>query len=349
MKILQVCNDYYPALGGLGIYVKNISERLAREHEVTVFSADNSGVLPGEEERNGVLIKRFQSFSPGNAYYISFKMLRELRRSQFDIVHAHNYHAIPLFFSKYAGKKKFIVSPHYHRHGTTKFRDILIKLYKSFGQTIFQDADRVIAVSKYEKNLLIKDFNIDNAKVAVIPHGVNPEDFQGLQKEVHDHKTILCVARLERFKGVQHIIQALSLLDENIHLEIIGEGTYKRELIKLARELGVEQRIEFHSPLYGRELLARYASADLFILLSKLENFGMSVAEALAARVPCIVANKSALAEWVDDDVCFGIECPDDSEQLASLINKTICIEVGGAKTRTWEEVLVETVKVYRD
>ena len=117
MRILQVCNDYYPALGGLGVYVKNISERLAIKHDVTVFSAESSGISPREDELNGVVVRRFPSFSPGNAYYISLAMLRELKRSQFDIVHGHNYHAVPLLFSKYAKKKKFIVSPHYHRHG----------------------------------------------------------------------------------------------------------------------------------------------------------------------------------------------------------------------------------------
>ncbi len=347
MRILHVCNDYYPALGGIGVYVSNLCERLAVEHNVTVFSADCSVILPREEERNGVLVRRFPSFSPGNAYYFSFEMLRELSKSQFDIVHGHNYHAFPLFLSKYARKGKFIVSPHYHRHGTTSFRDILIRLYKPVGRTVFRDADRVIAASNYEKNLLIEDFDIDPDKAAVIPHGVNLADFRSLKKEVHDHKTILCVARLERFKGVQYIIQALPLLDEGIRLEIVGEGKYKRELIRLAAELGVEHRIGFYQPLYGKELLARYASADLFALLSEHENFGMVVAEARAAQLPCIVASKSALAEWVDNDSCFGIECPASCHQLAALIHRVIGSKVGDVKLRNWEDVAAETVRVY--
>lgn len=347
MRILHVCNDYYPALGGIGVYVSNLCERLAGEHNVTVFSADCSVILPREEKRNGVLVRRFPSFSPGNAYYFSFEMLRELRKSRFDIIHGHNYHAFPLFFSKYARKGEFIVSPHYHRHGTTTFRDMLIRLYKPVGRTVFRDADKVIAASNYEKGLLTEDFEIDPDKVTVIPHGVNLADFRGLKKEVHDHKTILCVARLERFKGVQHIIQALPLLDEGIRLEIVGEGKYKRELMRLAAELGVEQRIDFYQPLYGKELLARYASADLFVLLSEHENFGMVVAEARAAQLPCIVASKSALAEWVDNDSCFGIERPEYSNDLASLVQKVICVKVDDFKIRTWEEAVAETVSVY--
>lgn len=105
MKILQVSPGYYPAIGGVEQQVRNISERMAREHEVTVFTCDSSGQLAKEEEINGVLVNRFKSLSPSNAYHVSFEMLSELRRSKFDIVHGHSYHAFPLFFSRYAKKK----------------------------------------------------------------------------------------------------------------------------------------------------------------------------------------------------------------------------------------------------
>jgi len=347
MKILQVCHQYPPAMGGVAVHVRNISERLAREHDVTVFTANYLGMLPKDEEKNGVLIRRFRSFSPGNAYFFSFEMLRELRRSRFDIVHGHNYHAFPLLLSKYAKKEKFIVSPHYHRHGTTAFRDMLIRLYKPFGRTIFQDADRVVAASNYEKNLLIEDFEIDRDRVAVIPSGVNLEDFRGLQKEARDHRTILCVARLERFKGVQYAIQALPLLDESIRLEIVGDGQYKRKLVRLATELGVAQRIDFYQHLYGRELLDRYASADVFVLLSEHESFSIVVAEALAAKVPCIVASTSALGEWVDNETCFGIDYPIKSRQLAELISKVIGKKVEDVQLWNWEEVVGKMVRIY--
>jgi hypothetical protein len=60
-----------PAIGGVEQHVRNISERLDREHQVTVFATDPSGELPKEEEINGVLVRRFKSFSPNNAYHIS--------------------------------------------------------------------------------------------------------------------------------------------------------------------------------------------------------------------------------------------------------------------------------------
>jgi len=249
IKILQVCNSYLPYRGGIETHVASISERLAREHDVTVFTTDPSGDLPEEEEVNGVLVRRFGAFSPGNAYYLSLDMWAELRNSRFDIVHGHNYHAFPLFFSRYADKTRFVVTPHYHRHGTTGFRDLLVKLYKPFGKKIFQEADRVIALCRYEKELLTEDFSIENGKIAVIPDGINRADFRGLEKGRGKRNTILCVSRLEEDKGVQYAVRALPLLNDNIRLEIVGSGTYKERLVELVVGLGVSSRVDFYQDL----------------------------------------------------------------------------------------------------
>jgi len=349
MRILQVSPGYYPIIGGVEEHVRNISERLAREHNVTVFATDPSGRLPKEEEINGVLVRRFKSFSPQNSYHVSFEMLKELRRSESDIVHGHGYHAFPLFFSRYARRKRFVVTPHYLGHGSTMFRDFLHKLYKSVGKKTLQEADKIIACSKYEKSLLTKDFKIASDKITVIPNGVNLEEFKKLERKVKDHKTILCAGRLEEYKGVQHVIQALPSLDKSIRLEIVGEGSYKGKLIAMARHLGVEGRIDLFQSLYGKRLLDRYANADLFLLLSKYENYAITVAEALASRTPCIVANTSALSEWVDNENCFGIDYPISIDRLATLIGEVIGRQVGEVKLWDWDEVVEETVRVYRE
>lgn len=349
MRILQVCNHYYPSVGGVGSHVRNISERLAREHDITVFTTDSSGRLPKEEEINGVSIRRFGCFSPNDAYYFSLEMLKGLKGSQFDIVHGHNYHALPLFFSRYATRKKFIVTPHYHRYGVTRFRDVLIKLYKPLGKKIFQEADRVIAVSDYEKDLLTEDFQLGGSKVTVIPNGVNLEEFRGLKKEERDHTTILCVARLEEFKGVQYAIQALPLLEESSHLEIVGEGLYRDTLLKLAKELGVMHRVHFYQDLFGKKLLDRYANADVFVLLSKYEAMAVVVAEALAAGIPCIVANTSALREWIDNENCFGIDYPIRRERLAELVRELAGRRIGEVELWDWDEVARETARIYQE
>ena len=349
MKILQVCPKYYPTIGGVEEHVKNISERLAKEHEVTVFACDPSGKLPKEEEINGVLVRRFNSFSPGDAYHISFEMARELKKSEFDIVHGHNYHALPLYFARSVKAKKFIVTPHYHGHGHTPLRNFFIKLYKPLGKRIFDKADRVIAVSEYEKQLLLKDFSLDKDKISVIPNGIDLSEFNNLGRIPRESKTILCISRLERYKGVQYIIQTLPLLDKEFHLEIVGKGPYKAKLVKLINGLGLSNRVKFRQDLPRQELLNIYARASLFILLSQHEAFSIVVAEALAAKTPCIVANTSALSEWIDDKNCFGIDYPIDTGKLAELITDVIGKQVGNVKLWEWDEVVRALSRIYRE
>ena len=349
MRILQVSPSYYPSIGGIEEHVRNISERLAKEHQVVVFTGDSSGKLPREEQINGVLVKRFKTFSPSGAYHLSFEMARELRRSEFDIVHGHNYHAFPLYLCRYAKTKKFVVTPHYHGHGHTRLRDFLLKLYKPFGKKIFEDASRIIAVSNYEKGLLKRDFGIDESKITVIPNGIDSAEFEGLGEVAKKPKTILYVGRLEKYKGVQHIIQTLPLLDNDFCLQIIGKGPYKEKLLELIDKLGLNEEVSFSRDLYREQLIQAYAAASVFVLLSRYEASSIVVAEALAARTPCIVASTSALTEWVDNKNCFGIDYPIDNNRLAELINQASEVKVTDTKLLDWDEVAQQISRLYQE
>ena len=322
MRILQVSPKYFPFIGGVEEHVRNISQRLAKEHEVTVFATDDSGNLPEEEKINGVSVRRFRCFAPNNAYHLSFAMRSELKKSEFDIVHAHSYHTMPLYFSRYAKRTRYVVTPHYERYGGTRFRNFLLKLYKPFGKRIFEDADSIIAVSEYEKGLLLQDFDITEDKISLIPNGVNLEEFSCLTDVAKKGKTILYAGRLEEYKGVQYLVAALPFLEEDFCLEIIGQGSYKAKLVELAGKLGVKDRVRFYQNLPRRGFVRMLAEAGVFVVLSLYECFSIVVAEALAAKTPCIVANTSALREWVDDRNCFGIDYPVDASKLARLIVK---------------------------
>lgn len=349
MRILQVCPKYYPAIGGAEEYVKNISERLASKHDVTVFTCDPSGKLPGEEKINGVLLRRFKSFSPGNSYHISLEMASELKKSEFDIVHGHNYHALPLYYSRNAKSKRFIVNPYYHVYGSTPIRNFLIKLYKQFGKVIFDQADRIIALSEYEKRLLLDNFKIKDDKISVIPNGVDLAGLNSIGRISRDSKEILCVSRLEEYKGVQHIIKALPLLGGDFHLEIVGKGPYKAELLALIDNLQLSNRVKFYQDLPRQELYKMYARAGVFVLLSQHEAPCIAVYEALAAKTPCIVCNTSATSEWIVNKNYFGIDYPVNNVKLADLITRVIGTEVGNIKLWDLDEVLAETLKLYGD
>jgi len=368
MRVLQVCHKYYPYTGGIVEHVRNLSERLAEKYEVKVATTDPSGKLPREEIVNGVRVERFKSRAPRKAYHFSKGLKKYLVKNsdKFDVVHAHNYHAFPALYAAHAkGGNKLVFTPHYHGTGRNLLNSLLhipyklwgkrileksdriICVYKFWGKRILEKSDRIICVSHYEKSLIAKNFDVDEEKVVVIPNGVNLEEFKDLGKRKKDRQTILYVGRLEKYKGTEYLIKVLPKLGDNIVLEIVGDGLFKKSLVKLARKLGVENRIKFFDDLGRNELLQRYADADLFMLLSKHEAYGISVAEALASRVPCIVANTSALTEWIDRKYCFGIDYPINLDELATLVNNVMGKDVGELRIPDWNEITEKLVILY--
>jgi glycosyltransferase involved in cell wall biosynthesis len=351
MKISQVCARYYPDVGGQETCIKEISERLARDgFHVEVLTTDPSGKLQTEEVFNDVRIVRFPSWAPNEAYYLSSKLKKYLVKNQnrYDIVHAHSYHAFPAVYAAQAKREnKLIIHPHYHGGGHSFFRSLLHIPYKFLGKKIFEKADKIVCVSNFERSLVMKNFEVKNEKVVVIPNGVNIQESKGSKQRRKNHRVILYVGRLEKYKGIHHLIESLPVLTNNTFLEIVGKGHYKKSLVRLARKLGVENRTRFFQDLPTRELRQKYTDADVLALLSKHEAYGMVVAEALALGTPCIVANTSALEEWVDKRNCFGVSYPVNGEELVETINRTIGKRVKDIKLLDWDDIVKSVIKVY--
>ncbi|WP_440947241.1 glycosyltransferase family 4 protein [Methanosarcina sp. T3] len=355
MKIAQVCPRYYPDIGGVETDVKEISERLvSKSHNVEVITTDPSGKLKKEDIINGVKVTRFKSFAPGNAYYFAPQIYAYLKNHNYDVIHAHSYHALPALFAALGErKKKFVFSPYYHRGGHTPFRNLLHKPYKFIGKMIFSRADTVICISEYEKRLVDSDFDVGQ-KTVKIPNGINLSEFEnpGHQKSDSNQKILLYVGRLEEYKGVQYIIQSLPEL-QDFRLRIVGKGPYEKDLHNVAERLEVAERIEWLKDISRKELLECYASADVFLMLSSHEAYGITVAEALASGTPCVVAMGSALEEFVDGIQCFGVDEPIKEERIINLINQLKDIKSTGkfiTKNLTvfdWDYVIEEIENVY--
>ncbi|MCR3883216.1 MAG: glycosyltransferase family 4 protein [Methanothrix sp.] len=352
MKILQISPRYHPDIGGVETHVKEISERLAeRGFEVEVVSTDPTGRLPENEIINGVAVRRFRSIAPDNAYFFAPQIYLYLKRARCDVIHAHGYHALPAFFAAMAkGDRKFVFTPHYHGRGHTPFRDLLHKPYRLIGSRIFEAADRVVCVSLFERGLLETDFDVPGERIERTTNGINLDEFQCDAGE-KDLSKILYVGRLEEYKGVQHIIRALPHLGDR-RLVVVGRGPYEGELKRLAEDLGVEERVEWLRDLSREELLDHYRSAGVFVMLSSFEAFGITVAEALASGTPCIVAEGSALEEFVDGKTCVGLSRPIVVDQLVERIGDLSGEVVGEGdlrrdNIRSWDEVADQHVKLY--
>jgi glycosyltransferase involved in cell wall biosynthesis len=355
LKIAQVCPRYWPSIGGVQTHVKEISERLVKNgYAIDVLTTDPTGKLPKCEEINGVVVKRFKSFAPHESYHFSIALRKFLLKNteEYQIIHAHSYHTFTTMYAMEAKKNnKLIFTPRYHGGGHTFFRDLLHVPYKFVGKRIMRDADRIICLSNYEKGLLLSNFHADENKVIVIPNGVIPGkvDVQkNLARENGSQKRILSVSRIEKYKGIQHVIYSLSKINDDVHLDIVGKGPYKKNLINLVKSLSYEKKISFYEDLTREELDILRSQASVFVLLSQHEAFGNAVAEALASTIPCIVANISALQEWVDNRTCYGIDYPIDISKLASMIKMVVNKKIEPIKLQTWDECSEKVSSLYK-
>ena len=348
MKIAQVCPRYKPHIGGVETVVEEISRKLAAKgHDVSVITTDPSGSLPRQETIDGVKVFRFPAYAPGDAYYFSLQLRDYLKKASFDVVHAHSYHAFPALFAASCKARRLVFNPYYHGKGHTSFRNMLLKAYRLAGTRVFDKADAVVCNSEFERSLVCRDFPAHCGKARVISPGIDKKEFAGLMPFPKDEKVLLYAGRLEEYKGVQHAVAALRHLP-GYRLVVIGRGPYKAGLKRQVEDADLSGRVTFLEGLARGDLLRWYATADAFVMLSSYESYGITVAEALMAGTPCVVAKSSSLAEFVDGGLCRGVDLPVSPERLAVEILATTRAPYA-KEIPDWDEVAARMLAVYRE
>lgn len=174
----------------------------------------------------------------------------------------------------------------------------------------------------------------------VIPMGINQGFFEVKRNQV-DTKSIVSVGRLDKQKGFQDVIQALPSLPD-YHYTIIGEGSDRAYLEGLARKYEVSDRVHLVGSKTPEEIMKHYQTAGLFILPSRTEGFGLSVVEAMAAEVPVITSDISALISHTKQGDGISIYTQ-DTTQLESAVKQIHKIDTKKAqeyaKQFSWESV----------
>lgn len=176
-----------------------------------------------------------------------------------------------------------------------------IWLYQKKGVAI---CDMVHATAENEKRNLL---NLGwNKNVCVIANCVQIDQIH-LKQSWDRKKNILFLSRIHRVKGINYLIEAASVLKQELKdytITIAGpnEDSYEEELKQLAEKLGVSNLFEFVGPVYGPEKWPLYQRADIFILPTWSENFGIVVAEALACGTPVITTTGAPWEELIIHD-----------------------------------------------
>jgi len=313
MKMVHVVPHIDQEASGLSYAVPRLCESLAvRGHDVEL------SCLAARSEIPGVALDLHAQWPMLGRFAISFSHAFALqgKASRVDIVHNHSLWSMVNVAAGWVvpGRgAKLVTSP----HGTLSpwalsFTKSLKRVLWPLQRRVLARADLLHATSDVEyAEIRAKGFR---APVAVVPNGIDLPPLPAA-KASGDVGTLLYLSRIHPIKGLDRLLRAWAELESQhpewrLVIAGTGEQGHVRDVKALAQSLKL-QRVEFPGPLYGSAKSQAYLDADLFILPTHSENFGMVVAEALAHACPVVVSRgapwsaleSEACGWWVSNDV----------------------------------------------
>jgi glycogen(starch) synthase len=352
-RVLILSWEYPPLIeGGLARHVRKLAEQLVavEDVEVHVLTRGDEQML-AEDELDGVFVHRVREpRRPRDlgefvtwVEHMNADMLAagvELGdRFDFDLVHGHdwlvavagdhlaNRFRCPLVVTIHAteyGRHQGWVDKHpqSHIHGVERW--------------MANRADRVITCSHYMRGHVADVYGLEESRVTVIPNGIDPLDLQPVddldklraQFAAPEERLVVLVGRLVYEKGFQLALEALPGLVErlgDVRFLVAGSGTHEQELRRQAEELGLDAHGTFLGWIGDDVLHSLYRIADLCVVPSIYEPFGLVALEAMASGCPCIVADTGGLREIVPEDERVGLRFNGgDAEHLAAMVERLL-------------------------
>ncbi|RPI69064.1 MAG: N-acetyl-alpha-D-glucosaminyl L-malate synthase BshA [Ignavibacteriae bacterium] len=310
MRIGMVC---YPTYGGSGVLATELGQELARRgHQVHFITYDQpmrldrfqDNIFYHEVETPSYPLLEFNLYSLA----LAGKIVDVAKYETLDVLHVH--YAIPHAISGFLAREileptrplKLITT----LHGT----DItLVGLEPTFHPLVrfsLERSDRVTAVSRFLQERTLQNFG-EELPITVIPNFVDTnyykrQDCTDLAKHIkpNDEKVLLHVSNFRPVKRVQDCVRILAEVRKTVpaRLVFVGDGPERSETERLCRELGVSDHVTF---LGKQSALPEILSvADVFLLPSQQESFGLSALEAMACGVPVIGTNIGGIGEVVE-------------------------------------------------
>lgn len=230
---------------------------------------------------------------------------------------------------------------------------------------VHRQADRILVPSLHMADGLAEE-GLPVERVRTVGRGVDTTQFNPERRGFFAHRrlgsdgvTVLAVSRLSQEKGLDFLLDAADLLEQDgvdLRVALVGDGPHRDALA--ARVAGTRHRLL--GPFTGDRLAALYASADIFCLPSVTETFGQVVLEAQASGLPVVVPMGTAIAEQVTDGVTGTLSISDGPRHLAMalrplLLDRDLRISMGRRAREamvshaTWDDVFVRLANEYRD
>ena len=271
---------------------------------------------------------------------------------EYEIVHSHYWLSGRIGL---ALREKWDV-PHvstFHTLAKTKLRaragERESDLRSAIEKRVIDEADMLIVSTEQEKEDIVRLYDGRRRVIEVVPAGVDLELFQPMDETyakgvlgLPDKQIVLYVGRIEPLKGIDILLQSLAMLEEgsDTRLLIVGgslEGDEELDRLKnMAEELGLGERVTFTGSVSQTDLPIYYAAADVFVLPSHYESFGLVALEAMACGTPVVASRVGGLKTFIkhgESGYLIPWRCPDPFAQRIEtlLANETLRKSMGAA------------------
>jgi UDP-glucose:(heptosyl)LPS alpha-1,3-glucosyltransferase len=330
---------YYNRQGGVSRCIAELSDRAAREDEVTVYTHELLDRRDSRARFERVRMLRRPEWLQSQTFALGLR--RRLRAQRYDVVHVHNpqglrpdvytahsCHAAYLQMRRAEGGPRAWLSRVYPRH----VAELAFERRCYLGSTAF-----VIALTPVVKAELESQVGVESERIRVIPNGVDTEVFSPAESraaaraavaeltgELPEEAVALLFAGYEfERKGLATVLEAIAACgDERLHVWVAGSadsGPYER----LAERAGIAARVRFLG--HQAELAALFQAADAFVFPTTYEPFGLVLVEALACGTPVITSRLAGMAGWMEDGAQgLLLDRPQDSAELAEALRRFV-------------------------
>ncbi len=303
------------------------------------------------------------------------KLQKERLRFKFDIVHDNQGLGYGLLLTKRL-KVPVITTIH---HPIPIDRELSLaqakNLWEKFGlmrwysfcamqRLVAERMDRVITVSQSSAEETRRIFKVPQSKIRVVYNGVDSNFFKRDDNVLKEPNSLIVINSGQmHIKGTGYLLKGLQLLrkEMKVKLTIVATDTPDSQYARLVKEYGLDDIVTFTGKIDRQELVRRYSAAEVAVVPSLYEGFGLPAAEAMSCKLPVIAAKAGALPEVVGEDGDAGIFVPPaDANALAAAIKRLLSDELlrrkmGEAgrermkRNFTWEQAAKKTLAVYEE
>jgi glycogen(starch) synthase len=389
MKVLMLGWEFPPfSSGGLGTHCYNITKALGKKGiDVTFLMPGSSDdvhsdfvriISAGKQKlmKVGVALKPYLPSLPisavrgsrvsndrvyGMGFFEDIRRYTEMafqaaRDVECDVIHCHDWMTFPAGIRIKEEKRKPLVVT---LHSTEFDRTGSLCPNPWISDIEWQGmycADGVITVSRYMKSQIIERYGVPGDKIEVVHNSINHENYS--KKQILfglDEKVVLFLGRLTLQKGPDYFLQAAKRVLENykdVRFVVVGTGDMLPQLIDSSINMGISSRVIFTG--FQESIEDYYRMADLYVMPSVSEPFGITALEAMASGTPVIISRQSGVSEVVNHKLSVDFWDVDElaSKMLGALRHECVRKEMGENGHRevsrmSWLDVADKTIEVY--